>query len=60
MLDGSSNKKVNMMVKWDEPYRSSVVLTENGKFFVGTKTVFHQNKDKLHKHWMTLKKFYTI
>ena len=44
MLAGSSNKKVNMTVKWDgAPAIICGVNPENGKFFVGTKAVFNKN-----------------
>ena len=44
MLAGSSNKKVNMTVKWDgAPAIICGTNPENGKFFVGTKAVFNKN-----------------
>ena len=44
MLAGSSNKKVNMTVKWDgAPAIICGINPENGKFFVGTKSVFNKN-----------------
>jgi len=44
MLAGSSNKKVNMTVKWDgAPAIICGIDPENGKFFVGTKSVFNKN-----------------
>ena len=44
MLAGSSNKKVNMTVKWDgAPAIICCTNPENGKFFVGTKAVFNKN-----------------
>jgi len=44
MLAGSSGKKVNMTVKWDgAPAIIGGVNPENGKFFVGTKSVFNVN-----------------
>ena len=44
MLAGSSGKKVNMTVKWDgAPAIICGVNPENGKFFVGTKSVFNVN-----------------
>ena len=44
MLSGSSSKKVNMTVKWDgAPAIICGVNPENGKFFVGTKSVFNKN-----------------
>ena len=44
MLAGSSNKKVNMTVKWDgAPAIICGINPENGKFFVGTKAVFNKN-----------------
>ena len=43
MLAGSSNKKVNMTVKWDgAPAIICGTNPENGKFFVGTKSVFNK------------------
>ena len=42
MLAGSSGKKVNMTVKWDgAPAIICGTNPENGKFFVGTKSVFN-------------------
>ena len=44
MLTGSSSKKVNMTVKWDgAPAIICGINPENGKFFVGTKSVFNKN-----------------
>ena len=44
MLAGSSTKKVNMTVKWDgAPAIICGTNPENGKFFVGTKSVFNKN-----------------
>ena len=44
MLAGSSGKKVNMSVKWDgAPAIICGINPENGKFFVGTKSVFNVN-----------------
>ena len=44
MLAGSSGKKVNMTVKWDgAPAIICGINPENGKFFVGTKSVFNKN-----------------
>jgi len=44
MLAGSSSKKVNMSVKWDgAPAIICGINPENGKFFVGTKSVFNVN-----------------
>ena len=44
MLTGSSNAKVNMTVKWDgAPAIICGINPENGKFFVGTKSVFNKN-----------------
>ena len=44
MLSGSSSKKVNMTVKWDgAPAIICGINPENGKFFVGTKSVFNKN-----------------
>lgn len=43
MLTGSSNAKVNMTVKWDgAPAIICGINPENGKFFVGTKSVFNK------------------
>ena len=42
MLVGSSGRKVNVSVKWDgAPAVSCGVNPENGKFFVGSKSVFN-------------------
>ena len=42
MLAGSSGGKVNMSVKWDgAPAIVCGINPENGKFFVGTKSVFN-------------------
>jgi len=44
MLAGSSRAKVNMTVKWDgAPAIICGTNPENGKFFVGTKSVFNKN-----------------
>ena len=44
MLAGSSGKKVNMTVKWDgAPAIICGINPENGKFFVGSKSVFNKN-----------------
>ena len=44
MLAGSSRSKVNMTVKWDgAPAIICGIDPENGKFFVGTKSVFNKN-----------------
>jgi len=44
MLAGSSGKKVNMTVKWDgAPAIICGTNPENGRFFVGTKSVFNKN-----------------
>ena len=44
MLAGSSRAKVNMTVKWDgAPAIICGINPENGKFFVGTKSVFNKN-----------------
>ena len=44
MLAGKSGVKVNTTVKWDgAPAIICVVNPENGKFFVGTKSVFNVN-----------------
>ncbi len=44
MLSGSSSKKVNMTVKWDgAPAIICGTNPDNGKFFVGTKSVFNKN-----------------
>ena len=43
MLAGSSRSKVNMTVKWDgAPAVICGINPENGKFFVGTKSVFNK------------------
>ena len=43
MLKGSSSSKVNMTVKWDgAPAVICGINPENGKFFVGTKSVFNK------------------
>ena len=45
MLSGSSSKKVNMTVKWDgAPAIICGTNPDNGKFFVGTKSVFNKNQ----------------
>ena len=42
MLQGSSNKKVNLTVKWDgAPAIVAGINPENGKFFVATKSLFN-------------------
>jgi hypothetical protein len=42
MLAGSANGRVNMSVKWDgAPAIVAGINPENGKFFVGTKSVFN-------------------
>jgi hypothetical protein len=42
MLAGSANGRVNMSVKWDgAPTIIAGINPENGKFFVGTKSVFN-------------------
>ena len=44
MLVGSSGKKVNVSVKWDgAPAVICGINPENGKFFVGSKSVFNVN-----------------
>ena len=44
MLAGSSSGRVNMSVKWDgAPAIIAGINPENGKFFVGTKSVFNVN-----------------
>jgi len=44
MLAGKSGSKVNMTVKWDgAPAIICGINPENGKFFVGTKSVFNVN-----------------
>ena len=44
MLAGQSGRKVNMTVKWDgAPAVICGINPENGKFFVGTKSVFNKN-----------------
>ena len=43
MLKGSSSSKVNMTVKWDgAPAVICGINPENGRFFVGTKSVFNK------------------
>ena len=43
MLAGKSSRKVNMTVKWDgAPAIICGINPENGKFFVGTKSVFNK------------------
>ena len=43
MLAGSSSGRVNMSVKWDgAPAIICGINPENGKFFVGTKSVFNK------------------
>jgi hypothetical protein len=43
MLAGKSSRKVNMTVKWDgAPAVICGINPENGKFFVGTKSVFNK------------------
>ena len=42
MLAGSSGGRINMSVKWDgAPAIIAGINPENGKFFVGTKSVFN-------------------
>ena len=44
MLSGNSSSKVNVSVKWDgAPAIVAGPSPENGKFFVGTKSVFNKN-----------------
>jgi hypothetical protein len=44
MLAGHSNVKVNVTTKWDgSPAIFAGINPENGKFFVGTKSVFNKN-----------------
>ena len=44
MLVGSSRRKLNVSVKWDgAPAVFCGINPENGKFFVGTKSVFNKN-----------------
>ena len=44
MLQGSSRSSVNVTVKWDgAPAVFVGTNPENGKFFVGTKSVFNKN-----------------
>ena len=44
MLAGKSSRKVNMTVKWDgAPAIICGINPENGRFFVGTKSVFNKN-----------------
>ena len=44
MLSGHSNKKLNVTVKWDGGAPAIVCGSspDNGKFFVGTKSVFNK------------------
>jgi len=43
MLAGKSSKKVNMTVKWDgTPSLICGINPENGRFFVGTKSIFNK------------------
>ena len=43
MLAGKSSRKVNMTVKWDgAPAIICGINPENGRFFVGTKSVFNK------------------
>lgn len=43
-LKGHSNSKVNTSVKWDgAPALFAGINPENGKFFVGTKSIFNKN-----------------
>jgi hypothetical protein len=43
MLGGSSKRKVNVTVKWDgKPAIFAGTNPENGKFFVGTKSIFNK------------------
>ena len=43
MLSGNSKKSVNVSVKWDgAPAIVAGPSPENGKFFVGTKSVFNK------------------
>ena len=44
MLTGSSRRKVNVSVKWDgAPAVFCGINPENGRFFVGSKSVFNVN-----------------
>ena len=43
MLSGKSKKKVDLHVKWDgAPAVFAGINPENGKFFVGTKSIFNK------------------
>ena len=43
MLQGNSNKKMNVTVKWDgAPAVFAGINPENGKFFVATKSLFNK------------------
>jgi hypothetical protein len=48
MLSGESNQKVNVSTKWDgAPSIICGTNPENGKFFVGTKSVFNKKTPKI-------------
>ena len=49
LLSGNSTKSVNVTVKWDgAPAIVCGPSPENGKFFVGTKSVFNKTDTFLH------------
>ena len=49
MLAGNIGGKLNMSVKWDgAPAVFCGINPENGKFFVGTKSVFNKTQNKLY------------
>ena len=64
MLTGSSRKRVNVTVKWDgAPAIFAGTNPENGKFFVGTKSIFNKTPkinytpaDIRKNHYFILKK----
>ena len=57
MLAGSSRSSINMTVKWDgAPAIFAGIDPEDGKFFVGTKSVFSKNA-KLVKQESDLDKY---
>lgn len=48
MVEGNSKSRVNVTVKWDgAPAIFAGVNPENGKFFVGTKSVFNKTNPKI-------------
>ena len=48
MLSGSSNNKIDITTKWDgAPAIFCGTHPENGRFFVGTKSVFNKNDPKI-------------